>query len=85
VLLNDGNAENAYCWPPAVSVGGPVNGVADPWARTELPCGIVAMRAMIWPAVGDDSGGYAVAGWVTQIPGSMCRAPSVNASLIRSR
>src|ERR1700733_4981644 len=82
VLLNDGKTENEYSDVPAASTGGPEKLVAPPCASTEFPWGMFAILATIWPFAGGFSGGEGVGGWVTQIPGSMCRAPPVEASLI---
>jgi hypothetical protein len=82
VLLNEGNSDPVYCAAAVVSTGGPVKGSAVPCASIALPCGIEAMRATICPGGGAVSGGKLVGGCVTQIPGSMCRAPQLDRSLI---
>ena len=51
-----------------------------PTAHTELPCGTVDSRAMLSLASGSLVGGI-----VIQIPGSMCSAPPVAASVTRCR
>src|ERR1700728_743647 len=90
VVLNEGKTEKAGFPPPiglapALMVGGPSKDVAVPWASSEFPWGILAMRVTSCPPAGGDSGGSVVAGWVTQMPGSMCSAPPVVASLICTR
>src|ERR1700677_2530132 len=77
VLLDEGNSDPLYCALEVVSVGAPVKGSAVPCANMALPCGMDAIRAMIWPGDGAVSGGKFVGGCVIQIPGSMCNAPPV--------
>src|ERR1700761_1054147 len=62
VLLNDGKLEKAGLPPligraPGLMTGGPENGTANPWASSEFPCGMFAMRATSCPAGGGSSGG----------------------------
>ena len=87
VVLNDGKSEKAGLPPPSglapgLRVGGPSKGVATPCASKELPCGIFPMRLTSCDPGGAARRGSEVAGCVTQIPGSICKAPPVVASLI---
>src|SRR5271156_354911 len=67
VLLNDGKLEKAGLppligWAPGSVTGGPEKGTATPWASSEFPCGMFAMRATSCPAGGGSSTGSMVGG-----------------------
>lgn len=69
-MLNEGKTEKAGLPPligfvPGLRVGGPSKGVAMPWATSEFPWGILAMRVTSSPPSGGDSNGSEVGGWFT--------------------
>ena len=85
VLLNEGKTEPWYSTPPALRVGGPAKRSATPLTRMALPCGMEPIRATICLPSGTACSGWVVGGWIIQMPGSICSAPPVTASLIFCR